>query len=142
MTAPTAPAPIPTGLPRADFEDTPIGWLTTVRSDGQPQASPIWFVYHDERILVVSTPTAPRVSNIDDNPHVSLSVERHDPGFLVVSIEAHAAIVEEAPASAIDAYLAKYRQRMTAMGYTPESFFDTYSLPVIATPTRWRYESD
>ena len=31
-----------------------IGWLTTVDPDGQPQASPIWFLWDDGEVLLFS----------------------------------------------------------------------------------------
>jgi len=31
-----------------------IGWFTTVRADGSPHAVPVWFLWHDGRLLVMS----------------------------------------------------------------------------------------
>ena len=33
-----------------------IIWLTTVRSDGQPQSVPVWFLWEGETFLVYSQP--------------------------------------------------------------------------------------
>ncbi len=32
-----------------------MGWLTTVRADGMPQSSAVWFVAHDGAIYVLRT---------------------------------------------------------------------------------------
>jgi len=29
-----------------------IAWMTTVRSDGQPQTVPVWFLWDDEGFLI------------------------------------------------------------------------------------------
>ena len=31
-----------------------IGWFTTVRADGSPHAVPVWFLWHDGRVLEIS----------------------------------------------------------------------------------------
>jgi PPOX class probable F420-dependent enzyme len=31
-------------------------WMTTVRSDGQPQSVPVWFFWDGEKFLVYSQP--------------------------------------------------------------------------------------
>ena len=41
-----------------------IGWLTTVRADGSPHAVPVWFLWHDGRLLVMSEPRTAKVTNV------------------------------------------------------------------------------
>ena len=41
-----------------------IGWLTTVTRDGQPQSSPVWFLWDDDEFLVYAQPRSPKVRNI------------------------------------------------------------------------------
>ena len=45
-----------------------IGWLTTVRADGQPQTFPIWFLWDGEEALIYSDRRARRNANIAANP--------------------------------------------------------------------------
>jgi PPOX class probable F420-dependent enzyme len=40
------------------LQDEIIAWLVTVRGDGQPQPSPVWFLWQDPDILVYSRPEA------------------------------------------------------------------------------------
>ena len=56
------------------LEREAIIWLTTVTPEGQPQSSPIWFVWRDEEILVYSLAETPRVTNIEANPRVALNL--------------------------------------------------------------------
>ena len=70
-----------------------IGWLTTVNPDGQPQASPIWFVWDGEEILLYSRTRAPRNGNIEDEPLVAFNLEGGPDGEDVVTAEGEARIV-------------------------------------------------
>jgi PPOX class probable F420-dependent enzyme len=45
-----------------------IAWLTTVRSDGQPQSVPVWFFWDGEKFLVYSRPGRQKLRNIDRDP--------------------------------------------------------------------------
>ena len=88
-----------------------IGWLTTVNPDGQPQASPIWFLWDGEELLIYSMTRAPRNGNIEDRPLVAFNLESGPEGEDVVTAEGEARIVpDEPPASANPTYLAKYQR--------------------------------
>ena len=50
----------------------PVGWLTTVRADGQAQSTPVWFLWDGDTFLLYSQPDAQKVRNVAANPKVSL----------------------------------------------------------------------
>ncbi|MDH3426650.1 MAG: nitroreductase/quinone reductase family protein, partial [Acidimicrobiia bacterium] len=52
-----------------------IAWLTTVSRGGQPQTSPVWFLWDDGAIWVYSLPDTARVRNIEANPKVSVNLD-------------------------------------------------------------------
>ncbi|HWC39819.1 MAG TPA: pyridoxamine 5'-phosphate oxidase family protein, partial [Acidimicrobiales bacterium] len=54
---------------------TPLAWLTTVRRDGQPQSSYVWFHFDGTDILVASQPGTAKLRNIRGNPKVSLHLD-------------------------------------------------------------------
>jgi Pyridoxamine 5'-phosphate oxidase len=54
----------------------PIGWLTTVNPDGQPQSSPVWFVWDGESLSLRSQPHAGKVRNVGANPGVAFHLAR------------------------------------------------------------------
>ena len=62
-----------------------IGWLTTVNPDGHPQASPIWFLWDGEELLIYSMTRAPRNGNIEDRPLVAFNLESGPEGEDVVT---------------------------------------------------------
>jgi PPOX class probable F420-dependent enzyme len=45
-----------------------IAWLTTVRSDGQPQSVPVWFLWDGESFLIYSQPDRQKLKNIGRKP--------------------------------------------------------------------------
>ena len=117
----------------------PVIWLTTVRSDGQPQTSPVWFVWDGTSFLIYSMPSSQKVPNIRGNPKVSLNLDGNGTGGGIVSIEGEARIDESAPAiPEVEAYVVKYAEMIRAMGAEPEPFAKEYSTPIRVTPTRRR----
>jgi PPOX class probable F420-dependent enzyme len=45
-----------------------ISWMTTVRSDGQPQTVPVWFLWDDEGFLIYSQPTRQKPKKLIPEP--------------------------------------------------------------------------
>lgn len=127
----------PAALDRLRTE--PIIWLTTVRANGQPQTSPVWFLLRDNEILVYSLPDTARVANIAANPNVALNLDGNGQGGAIVTIEGAARIDRSvAPASELPAYVSKYRSFMERNGWTPEVFAERYSTPLVITLNRGR----
>ena len=121
------------------LRDELIIWLTTVSPSGQPQTSPVWFLWNGEEIVIYSLPGTARTRNIVANPRVSLNFDGDGQGGAVVTIEGMALVDLEAPASTeVPAYAAKYRQKIAGYGWTPESFAADYPIPIRITPTRAR----
>ena len=116
-----------------------IGWLTTINPDGQPQASPIWFVWDGDELLLYSMTRAPRNGNIEDRPLVAFNLESGVDGEDVVTAEGEARIVPDEPSAAADStFLAKYKRLFDDYGWTPEWYAQRYSVPIRIRPTRWR----
>jgi PPOX class probable F420-dependent enzyme len=121
------------------LRDELIIWLTTVSPAGQPQTSPVWFLWNGEEVVIYSLPGTARTRNIVANPRVSLNFDGDGQGGAVVTIEGMALVDLEAPASTeVPAYAAKYRQKIAGYGWTPESFAADYPIPIRITPTRAR----
>jgi PPOX class probable F420-dependent enzyme len=120
-----------------------MGWLTTMRADGQPQSSYIWFHFDGTDLLVFSRPGRPKVANVQANPLVSFHLDGDGYGGQVLTIDARAELLADG-VSAVDpgrvqAYLAKYddpiRNRLES---TPEEMMQQFSDPLRVTPTRVR----
>ena len=116
-----------------------IGWLTTINPNGQPQASPIWFLWDGDELLLYSMTRTPRNGNIEDRPLVAFNLESGPEGEDVVTAEGEARIVPDEPSAAANVtFLAKYQGMFDAYGWTPDWYAQRYSVPIRIRPTRWR----
>jgi PPOX class probable F420-dependent enzyme len=118
-----------------------VVWLTTVRHDGQPQTSPVGFLWDGATFLIISQPTSPKVRNLHSNPKVALHLDTEpnapDGGVLTLEGEAtvDAAAMNEGERSA---YVNKYLETMRAEGITPDETFAEYSTVIRVIPVRVR----
>jgi PPOX class probable F420-dependent enzyme len=116
-----------------------IVWLTTVRHDGQPQTSPVWFVWHDNSFLIYSRPGQQKIRNVLGNPRVSLTLEQDGTGSDVATLEGRATIDEDAPpAHEVETYVARYGPRMEAISGSKEAFSEDYRVALRVEVTRRR----
>ena len=116
-----------------------IIWLTTVRPNGQPQTSPVWFLHDDGEILIYSKAGTARTANIAANPRVSLSLDGNGEGGDIVSIEGKARFDTGAPpADRMAAYREKYAGYISRNGWTPEWFGANYPTAIRIAPSRSR----
>jgi PPOX class probable F420-dependent enzyme len=116
-----------------------IAWLTTVRSDGQPQSVPVWFFWDGEKFLVYSQPGRQKLRNIERNPRVGLNLNSNAQGGDVVRVEGAAEIIVDAPpATEVPEYVEKYRDAIARIGFDPDGFARAFSVAIRVTPTRWQ----
>ena len=128
---------MPATLERLERE--PIIWLTTVRNNGQPQTSPVWFLLRGNELLMYSLPDTARVNNIRSNPRVALNLDGNGLGGAIVTIEGTARVAEElSAASEVPEYVEKYQTFMERNGWTPEVFASRYTTPIVVTMQRGR----
>ena len=118
-----------------------IIWLTTVRGDGTPQPSPVWFLWDGETFLIYSQPGAPKVRNIARSPKVALHLNGDAWGYNIVILTGDARILEDAPPpTEVPAFVGKYRDDLRSV-QSSEDFARTmhgYDLAIRVTPTSLR----
>ncbi len=123
---------------RARLEEAVVGWLTTVGQDGTPQPNPVWFITDGDEILVYNRSDARRLRHLSRNPRVSLNLDSHEGGAIVV-ITGEARILPDAPApDAVADYVAKYGERMRRVSGSLEAFGAKYPVAVRIRPERVR----
>ena len=122
-----------------ELETEQIVWLTTVRPDGAPQPSPVWFLWTGGELLVLSQPGKPKLRNIGGNPRVALNFNSDHGGHRVSTLSGTARLDDAAPTEQeLAAYTAKYLAAIEALGYTAEQFLAAYSVPLRVTPVKLR----
>ncbi len=114
-------------------------WLTTVRADGQPQTSAVWFLWDGATFLIFSMPNQ-KIRNLRQNPRVSLALDNTDGGGDVITFEGTAELIEDGSVSAanVPAYVQKYSAEMEAINLPAERMAQEYSIAIRITPTRVR----
>jgi PPOX class probable F420-dependent enzyme len=91
----------------------------------------------DETVLVYSRQGQRKLSNIEANPKVSLTLDVTDIGRNIVRVEGVARLTEEeTPADHNAAYLAKYTERIAALFDTPQNFAEHFSTAIVISPTK------
>lgn len=113
------------------LRDSVVIWLTTVRDNGQPQTSLVWYLLEGDEIVVYSKARTARTRNIASNPGVALNLDGDGDGGAVVTLEGTAHIDADAPPSDEHAaYLEKYSQRIASNGWTPADFARDYPVAI------------
>ena len=108
-----------------------IGWLTTVTPAGQPQPIPVWFLWDGDRsILLYSRPDKRKLANIAANPRISLNLDSDGVDADIVICWGEIRVSDDPPADEVAEYVAKYAERIAALGWTPESFAGDFSVPL------------
>ena len=121
---------------RSFLEREPIVWLSTSRPDGAPHVVPTWFAWDGETIVIRSKPEARKVRNLRHDPRAMLALGDAEDDFDVGLLEARAAVDDDLGADLPPAFLAKYRDKMAALGLTPAEFASIYAATIRLTPAR------
>ncbi len=125
---------------RERLQRSTIGWLTTVSPSGQPQSSPVWYLWDgDRQLLIFSRDNTPRARNLATNDKVSFHLDGDGLGMDIVVLQATAVMDRDhAPANQVPEFIDKYRGYLNAYGWTPDWFAENYPVPVILTIGRVR----
>jgi hypothetical protein len=114
-----------------------MGWLTTVNPGGQPQSSPIWFLWRDGEVVIYSHRRAPRNDNVVANARVVQPQHRprwgrrRDDGGRGAGRPVTAAVLGGPRVQA------KHRHDRP-LRLDAQWLAENYPVPIVITPTRWR----
>ncbi len=116
-------------------------WFTTVRDDGMPQPTPVWFIHENDTYLIYTMPDSHKVRNLRANSLVALSYNESDDAGDYLVIMGEAKIDRHAPPALQNAaYVEKYRQGFIDIKMTPEEFSRDFSTAIRVVPLRVRGE--
>lgn len=111
-------------------------WLTTVRSDGMPQPSPVWFLWDGTTMLVYSKPNSPRVRNIAQNPNVAVHFDSNGTGGDIIILSGTAQIDPSVPpADQVLPFFNKYHEEWEKH---TEPYTEAYHVAIRITPVSVR----
>jgi PPOX class probable F420-dependent enzyme len=71
---------------------TPLGVVGTVRANGAPQVTPVWFYWSGETITVWTTDTRAWVKNVRRDPRIAFSVQTAEAPYPAVVFRGTASV--------------------------------------------------
>jgi PPOX class probable F420-dependent enzyme len=84
-----------------DLLDQPtFAHLATVRPDGSPQSSVMWFAWDGERIRMTHTKTRQKFRNLADEPRVAMSITDPADGYRFLEVRGVVESIEDDDAEA------------------------------------------
>ncbi len=89
-------------------EESKVVWLTTLRADGSPHTTPVWFVYESNHLWVGTGLRNVKVRNVRNDSRVSAAIDGTSDASLVA--EGTAQLIDPAAvgASVTEAFSHKY----------------------------------
>lgn len=92
--------------------------LAYIGLDGRPHVVPIWCMYRDGELIMVTGPKADKVRAIERNPAVSLTIDASTPPYHVLLIDGEASIeATEGMAEEYPEIVARYLGERGAQAY-------------------------
>jgi F420H(2)-dependent biliverdin reductase len=80
-------------------------WMCTLRPDGSPHVTPVWFIYQHQTWWIGSDEQSLKVRNVKADPRVALALED---GTKPVVAEGRAHLRSDFPDEVVKAFAAKY----------------------------------
>ncbi len=102
-------------------------WIATVRADGRPHLTPVWFAWHDEKLYACIEAGSIKARNIGHNPRVSLALE--DGSQPVIGEGTVTVVSPPWPEPVVAIFQAKYDWDITTDGQ--------YDTLMEITPVKW-----
>ena len=69
--------------------------VTTLRKDGSPQSTPVYYLYEDGKLLISTTKDRKKTYNVLWDPRVSVCAIQEEPPFNYVQVMGKASITED-----------------------------------------------
>ena len=105
--------------------------MSTVRADGSPQISPVWYRFDGQAFIISTTKATAKWRNVQRDPRVALCVDEPDTGRMVVAY-GRAELADEAIWETTRMLVEKYVKRPAAVQAHMERIF-TNGTRVIVT---------
>lgn len=114
-------------------------WLTTMRKDGMPTPTPVWFLWEGDTFLIYTLPGSLKLKNIAGNAHAALNLNSDMYGGSVAVFTGTISLAkDESPAIQNQAYMQKYAEGIKDIQMTPETFSRDYAVALRFRPTHTR----
>ncbi len=102
-------------------------WVATVRPDGRPHLTLVWFVWHDRKVYICIDPASVKARNLALNGRLALALEDGSSPIIVDGV-GRPVDRSDRPPGAVDAFKHKYGWDIATDGQ--------YSLLIEITPLK------
>jgi len=111
-----------------------FGKLATIRKDGSPHVTPMWYMLEDGKLFVNTTTSRVKYYNIRRDPRVSFLV---DDGYPYVMIQGRARVAEERDANRdIEALAIRYNGEEAGRKAARERYWKDQRISIEIVPER------
>lgn len=115
--------------------------FTTIRQDGSPQVSPVWYEYDERKFYCWVDADSVKARNIRRDPHVALCIATHDEPYKYVLVEGICEIVHDGVARRARSISTRYYGDQRGREFSREIMESGHSVILEVTPTRLLTES-
>ena len=122
----------------AHLRDEIVVWMTTVTPKSGPLPMPVWFLWEGGESVLMFSQRGRAHAQPRGEPAVSLNFAGDGRGGDIVVLSGRATVERPAAANEVGAYVEKYADHIERIGHTPESFGESYSVPVRIELTKLR----
>ena len=122
------------------LQHDPIAWITTVDPTGQPQPSPVWFMWDGaDKIIIYTKPDRPKVRNIKANPKVAIHFDSLARGEMI-AIFTGPIVISDAipPVNQLPGYAEKYHSLFVQLETSADKMAAEYTTALVFTIEKLR----
>ena len=74
------------------FAEPNVAVLVTIRKDGRPHATPVWYLYENGEFVLTVSATSAKRKHVERDPRVSLVIDRRQVPYFAVTVEGTATV--------------------------------------------------
>lgn len=118
-----------------------IAWFVTTAPDGSPRGVPVWFLWQDGRLVVMSEPKTGKVAAVRRGAPVMMHLQAGGPyGDDVVILHGSAEIIEQPMTGWLaenrEPFIAKYAEAIASYETPIDEIAAKFSTVIVFTPER------
>ena len=119
-----------------------VATLTTVRQDGSPHASPMWYMHQDGKFYSGTGRKSLKVRNIEHDDRVSLCISTHDEPYQYIVVDGTCEIVKGDAKRTLPHVSVRYLGEKRGKVFDEEMAQIGESVMLVITPTKILTESN
>ena len=110
--------------------------LATLKRDGSPQVSPVWYQYRDGKFFVSTAGFAAKARNVRRNPRVSVSIASPGEPFAYVLVHGRARVTNDDMAATVTSIAVRYQGDEAGRAFAQEVLKSTDNVLIEITPDK------